>query len=277
MSEEVEFWLATYAQMQPLISAPAMTEKLLRRPPFRFLFDIVSSINETYGTFRSLFQTPEELDCNLLDSKEKKLAYLDKLINYMAIILGRPIDVSSKKVVSGSEPERTNGFIRDIAECVRAVAAASAQARPASVPAPPPPPPPESAAPPPPPPPPPPLIISQTPPPPAPGRVESASSADKDKALAEAKSFTQKIQRYGLNQESGSEPLTAKKISTDVRQMEVELKSKECPPTEPSNMPEQALATAIQRQIEAINQLKDLIEENNVICGNMVSVAMRDM
>jgi hypothetical protein len=42
-------------------------------------------------------------------------------------------------------------------------------------------------------------------------------------------------------------------------------------------MQEQALATAIQRQIDAIIQLKELMEENNVVCSEMVSLAMREM
>ena len=48
MAEEQGFWTATQAALQgpgdPLVERPRLTAKLLSRPPYRFLHDIVSAV-----------------------------------------------------------------------------------------------------------------------------------------------------------------------------------------------------------------------------------------
>lgn len=273
MSTE-DFWSATVVAFQPLIDTPAMSEKLLQRPPFRFIHDIIASIDARFAAYNHLF-TAEELDAAALDNKEKKIAYLDKVISFIQLLLGRTVDVSTKKIVAGQEPERTNAFLRDVALAVgyaqqykQQLAAQEAQQA-QSAPPPPPPPPPQTEAPPPP------------PPPPAnrPGLKIDATTRvcpQKDQYLKEALAFIQKVQQLGIAlptaQDAQQQPSNA--ISTSIRAMEVELKSRELPPTEPGKLTAPSLEIAIQRQIESIQQIKSLIDENSAICSQLIDATM---
>ena len=103
------------AAISALISKPKMTEKLLSKPPFRFLHDIVSAITATTGFAEGLFQGGE-LDSAGITDKQAKMDYLDKIFNFVGICLGAQVDVRSIKVVAGLEPENTNMFLISLAE-----------------------------------------------------------------------------------------------------------------------------------------------------------------
>jgi TRAF3-interacting protein 1 len=67
-----------------IIQKPKMTEKLLSKPPFRFLHDTISAVTVATGFAQGLFG-PEELDSALLTEKQQKLNYLDKICNFVGI------------------------------------------------------------------------------------------------------------------------------------------------------------------------------------------------
>jgi TRAF3-interacting protein 1 len=61
-----------------------MTEKLLSKPPFRFLHDSISSITSTTGFGEGLYQGTE-LDSAAITDKQGKIDYLDKIFNLVGI------------------------------------------------------------------------------------------------------------------------------------------------------------------------------------------------
>jgi TRAF3-interacting protein 1 len=67
-----------------IIQRPKMTEKLLARPPFRFLHDTVTAISVATNFAEGLY-SESELDSAALTEKQQKLDYLEKIINMVGI------------------------------------------------------------------------------------------------------------------------------------------------------------------------------------------------
>ncbi|CAL7948477.1 unnamed protein product [Xylocopa violacea] len=96
---------------------PPLTEKLLRKPPFRFLHDIVSAIINNTGFLEGLY-TDEELNSENIKNKEAKLAYLTKLIDVVKLATGINLTVRASKIISGQEPTKTNELLQAIGKAL---------------------------------------------------------------------------------------------------------------------------------------------------------------
>jgi TRAF3-interacting protein 1 len=127
-------------KISELISKPKMAEKLLSKPPFRFLHDTITAITNATGFGEGLY-SPEELDSAGITDKNAKTAYLDKIFALVGIckvtqiceidsqfyvyyycenylfFQGYNLEVRSLKVVQGLEAEFTNKFLIALAEC----------------------------------------------------------------------------------------------------------------------------------------------------------------
>lgn len=108
---EDEYVAATQASLGALISKPKMTEKYLKKPPFRFLHDIVMEVSRTTNFGQGLYTT-EECDAANLGDKAAKVEFLNKAINCVAFALGEKIDVSANKIVAGLEADKTNAWLQ---------------------------------------------------------------------------------------------------------------------------------------------------------------------
>uniref|UniRef100_A0A0G4H2K2 TRAF3-interacting protein 1 n=1 Tax=Chromera velia CCMP2878 TaxID=1169474 RepID=A0A0G4H2K2_9ALVE len=111
MAAEHEEWMDPVQQtIGQLISKPKMTDKYLKRPPFRFLHDTISEVLRVTKYAPGLF-TEEEMDCGNLKDKGTKVAYLEKIVDCVGLELGETVEVSTSKIVAGLEPENTNAFL----------------------------------------------------------------------------------------------------------------------------------------------------------------------
>jgi len=87
--------------LQPLFSKPKLSSKLLSKPPFRFIHDIVTSTLDSTGFPDGLFEPVELQSSTYKDDKAAKLSFLDKLIHLTNVGSGRILEVSSSKIVAG--------------------------------------------------------------------------------------------------------------------------------------------------------------------------------
>ena len=67
-----------------MIQRPKMTEKLLSKPPFRFLHDTISAVTSATGFGEGLLND-DELDSATITEKNAKVAYLEKIFNLVGI------------------------------------------------------------------------------------------------------------------------------------------------------------------------------------------------
>lgn len=85
MTDEVspEIIKKTQDSLGKFIRKPPLTEKLLKKPPFRFLHDIVTNIINETGFLKGLYNQTEMQSENVKD-RDTKIAFLQKLIDAMS-------------------------------------------------------------------------------------------------------------------------------------------------------------------------------------------------
>ena len=118
LDKEIEGCDGTEATTQTLlgaiISKPKLTEKLLSKPPFRFLHDIISEVTRTTGFSRGLY-TEEELDSANVQEKSQKMMYLEKMIKLIGVHLNTVVEARPAKIVAGLEAQNTNVLLQLLA------------------------------------------------------------------------------------------------------------------------------------------------------------------
>nr|CCA18303.1 TRAF3interacting protein putative [Albugo laibachii Nc14]CCA18424.1 TRAF3interacting protein putative [Albugo laibachii Nc14] len=113
--EQLETLIAnTQELLQPVIAKPKLTEKLLAKPPFRFLHDIFTAVIQTTEFAKGLY-SDFDLDSANIKEKNQKLTFLDKMLLCVSISLNKEIEAKSIKIVAGLEAECTNTFLQDLA------------------------------------------------------------------------------------------------------------------------------------------------------------------
>ncbi|KAL0041808.1 hypothetical protein WJX79_005357 [Trebouxia sp. C0005] len=114
---EESFWEPTQAALQgdvPLVRKPKLTEALLKKPPFRFLHDVISEVQRNTGFAPGLY-TSAELAAKAIQDKDGKMTYLQKMIDCISNTLGEQVLAKPAKIVAGLEPEHTNTFLQMLA------------------------------------------------------------------------------------------------------------------------------------------------------------------
>ena len=85
---------------EQLFAKPKMTEKLLNKPPFRYLHDIFTATMSKTGFGAGLF-VGEELNSKSFEDKESKLNFLVKLITLTEMMNSEKIDVDPNEIADG--------------------------------------------------------------------------------------------------------------------------------------------------------------------------------
>ncbi|XP_034431077.1 TRAF3-interacting protein 1 isoform X1 [Hippoglossus hippoglossus] len=99
-----------------VLKKPPLTEKLLSKPPFRYLHDIFSEVIRATGFMKGLYGENEMKSDNVKD-KDSKIAFLQKAIDVVMLVSGEALAAKPARIVAGHEPEKTNELLQAIAKC----------------------------------------------------------------------------------------------------------------------------------------------------------------
>ncbi|XP_066431808.1 TRAF3-interacting protein 1 isoform X1 [Eleutherodactylus coqui] len=106
----------TQDSLGKVVRKPPLTDKLLGKPPFRYLHDILTEVIRTTGFLKGLYAESELKSDNVKD-KDAKISFLQKAIDVVVLVTGEPLAVKPARVVAGHEPEKTNEFLQAIGRC----------------------------------------------------------------------------------------------------------------------------------------------------------------
>ncbi|XP_052093953.1 TRAF3-interacting protein 1-like isoform X1 [Mytilus californianus] len=119
MSLDPKIVKKTQDSLGKIIKKPPLTDKLLGKPPFRFLHDIMTSVIKTTGFMKGLF-TEGEMNSENVKDRDSKVAFLQKAVDMVAIATKKSLSVKPAKIVAGHEPEKTNEFLQLLASAINA-------------------------------------------------------------------------------------------------------------------------------------------------------------
>jgi len=85
---------------EQLFTKPKMSEKLLGKPPFRYLHDIFTATMAKTNFGEGLFQG-DELNSKSFEDKDSKLGFLTKLITLVDTVVGEKSDIKPSMVLAG--------------------------------------------------------------------------------------------------------------------------------------------------------------------------------
>ncbi|XP_063610007.1 TRAF3-interacting protein 1-like isoform X2 [Penaeus indicus] len=107
----------TQEELGKYVKKPPLTEKLLNKPPFRFLHDVINVIVTETGFLAGLY-TDEELSSENIKDKDAKIAFLQKCIDATSFATGETITVRPSKIVAGHEADKTNAWLQALAKAI---------------------------------------------------------------------------------------------------------------------------------------------------------------
>ncbi|GIY61323.1 TRAF3-interacting protein 1 [Caerostris extrusa] len=84
------------------LGKPALTEKSLKKPPFRFLHDIITNVIKSTGFCKGLY-TASELQSENVKDKESKIQFLQKAVDVLSLVTNHPVNLKPSKVLDSKE------------------------------------------------------------------------------------------------------------------------------------------------------------------------------
>ena len=108
----------TQEMLGSLITKPKLADKLLNKPPFRFLFDIIMEVKKVSGFGEGLY-TAAEHDSSSFTDKNGKMQFLEKIIRLVGVQLNTIVEARPAKIVAGLDANLTNSFLQLLAVCAK--------------------------------------------------------------------------------------------------------------------------------------------------------------
>ena len=116
----VDYWEKTMQVYGSFIEYPQLTEKYLKRPPFKYLFQIFISLNQKTNFAEGLLKD-SELDAEFYDSPAKKMTFLKQVLKVVYKGLNKPCPLKPESVIKGVDCDKTNEFLQDMFQVASAV------------------------------------------------------------------------------------------------------------------------------------------------------------
>jgi len=108
----------TQALLSEIIQRPKLTDKLLSKPPFRYLHDIITEVVKVTGFAKNLY-TDLEMDSANVNEKNQKMDFLEKIIKVVGLQLNTLVAANPAKIVAGRDAQDTNNFLQLLAVAAR--------------------------------------------------------------------------------------------------------------------------------------------------------------
>jgi len=101
--------IQTRQMIEDITKKPRCLDKLLQRPPFSFLYDLIVAIARAtnYGKH---FMTEDSTDPS--QDKMSKIAFLERVINHVQLSLKITVSVKPEQIVAGLEADKTRQFLQ---------------------------------------------------------------------------------------------------------------------------------------------------------------------
>ena len=106
------YWTETGKLFGSLIEKPKMTEKLLKKPPPKYIYDIILNTMKKTNFPKGLL-TDQEMDHKYFEADpHHKLAILQKVIDITKIVMSDNFDIKTTNILKGEQPDKTNYFLQ---------------------------------------------------------------------------------------------------------------------------------------------------------------------
>jgi TRAF3-interacting protein 1 len=107
-----DYWSETGKMFGSLIEKHKMTEKLLKKPPPKYIYDIILNTMKKTGFPKGLFTAEEEDHKYFEADAHHKLDILQKAIDITKIVMNENFEIKCTNILKGEQPDKTNYFLQ---------------------------------------------------------------------------------------------------------------------------------------------------------------------
>ena len=105
-----EYWIETKKLFSSLIKKPILTDKLLKKPPPTYIYDIVLESMKITNFPKGFFTEQEEDRKYFISDSYHRYNFLDKLINFCSLV--QNIDIKATDIMKGENSEKANTLLQ---------------------------------------------------------------------------------------------------------------------------------------------------------------------